>query len=77
MWMGIRVDKNCECCCMRLVGREWGGILVKVLVFCFFKQKTAYEMLRSLVGSEMCIRDSHRKDPMRRNSCIYSEQVQV
>ena len=27
-----------------------------VLVF-FFKQKTAYEMLRSLVGSEMCIRD--------------------
>ena len=24
----------------------------------FFKQKTAYEMLRSLVGSEMCIRDS-------------------
>ena len=26
-------------------------------VFCF-KQKTAYEMVRSLVGSEMCIRDS-------------------
>src|SRR5665254_16095 len=26
----------------------------------FFKQKTAYEMLRSLVGSEMCIRDSGR-----------------
>ena len=25
----------------------------------FFKQKTAYEMLRSLVGSEMCIRDSN------------------
>ena len=24
----------------------------------FFKQKTAYELLRSLVGSEMCIRDS-------------------
>ena len=23
----------------------------------FFKQKTAYDMLRSLVGSEMCIRD--------------------
>ena len=23
----------------------------------FVKQKTAYEMLRSLVGSEMCIRD--------------------
>ena len=29
-----------------------------VLFFFFFKQKTAYEMLRSLVGSEMCIRDS-------------------
>ena len=28
--------------------------------FFFFKQKTAYELLRSLVGSEMCIRD--RKD---------------
>ena len=27
----------------------------------FFKQKTAYEMLRSLVGSEMCIRDSINK----------------
>ncbi len=27
-----------------------------VFVF-FFKQKTAYELLRSLVGSEMCIRD--------------------
>ena len=33
----------------------------------FFKQKTAYEMLRSLVGSEMCIRD--------RNNCIYSPDV--
>ena len=33
------------------MGRVWW--------FCvfFFKQKTAYEMLRSLVGSEMCIRD--------------------
>eukprot|EP00658_Telonema_sp_P-2_P073974 TRINITY_DN63126_c0_g1_i2.p1 TRINITY_DN63126_c0_g1~~TRINITY_DN63126_c0_g1_i2.p1 ORF type:complete len:166 (+),score=45.77 TRINITY_DN63126_c0_g1_i2:113-610(+) len=30
-----------------------------VYVFFFFKQKTAYEMLRSLVGSEMCIRDRH------------------
>ena len=27
------------------------------MFFVFFKQKTAYEMLRSLVGSEMCIRD--------------------
>src|SRR5678816_4088052 len=29
----------------------------KKFFFFFFKQKTAYEMLRSLVGSEMCIRD--------------------
>ena len=28
----------------------------------FFKQKTAYEMLRSLVGSEMCIRDRDYTD---------------
>ena len=30
-----------------------------VVCVCFFfcKQKTAYEMLRSLVGEEMCIRD--------------------
>ena len=30
------------------------------MFFFFFKQKTAYEMLRSLVGSEMCIRDSEQ-----------------
>src|SRR5674536_80982 len=36
-------------------------LLILLLVFCFFKQKTAYEMLRSLVGSEMCIRDSVRR----------------
>ena len=33
---------------------------VHVQLFFFFKQKTAYEMLRSLVGSEMCIRDRLR-----------------
>ncbi len=27
------------------------------MIFFFFKQKTAYEMSASLVGSEMCIRD--------------------
>eukprot|EP00658_Telonema_sp_P-2_P018041 TRINITY_DN17058_c0_g1_i3.p1 TRINITY_DN17058_c0_g1~~TRINITY_DN17058_c0_g1_i3.p1 ORF type:complete len:761 (-),score=175.75 TRINITY_DN17058_c0_g1_i3:156-2438(-) len=32
-----------------------------VFFFFFFKQKTAYEMLRSLVGSEMCIRDSYQQ----------------
>src|SRR5450759_5853416 len=29
-------------------------------VFFFFKQKTAYEIMPSLVGSEMCIRDSFK-----------------
>ena len=33
--------------------------VVVCVCFFFFKQKTAYEMLRSLVGSEMCIRDRH------------------
>eukprot|EP00658_Telonema_sp_P-2_P045848 TRINITY_DN33869_c0_g1_i2.p2 TRINITY_DN33869_c0_g1~~TRINITY_DN33869_c0_g1_i2.p2 ORF type:complete len:126 (+),score=14.61 TRINITY_DN33869_c0_g1_i2:5-382(+) len=33
-----------------------------LMVFFFFKQKTAYEMLRSLVGSEMCIRDRDSND---------------
>eukprot|EP00658_Telonema_sp_P-2_P074442 TRINITY_DN6365_c0_g1_i5.p2 TRINITY_DN6365_c0_g1~~TRINITY_DN6365_c0_g1_i5.p2 ORF type:complete len:108 (-),score=43.21 TRINITY_DN6365_c0_g1_i5:360-683(-) len=33
-----------------------------IFFFFFFKQKTAYEMLRSLVGSEMCIRDSATTD---------------
>eukprot|EP00658_Telonema_sp_P-2_P039376 TRINITY_DN28176_c0_g1_i1.p1 TRINITY_DN28176_c0_g1~~TRINITY_DN28176_c0_g1_i1.p1 ORF type:complete len:249 (-),score=92.19 TRINITY_DN28176_c0_g1_i1:108-854(-) len=32
-------------------------IMISCCCFFFFKQKTAYEMLRSLVGSEMCIRD--------------------
>ena len=31
-------------------------------MFFFFKQKTAYELLRSLVGSDMCIRDRCRAD---------------
>ena len=36
------------------------GVMVLSVFFFFFKQKTAYEMLRSLVGSEMCIRDRAR-----------------
>eukprot|EP00658_Telonema_sp_P-2_P040486 TRINITY_DN28953_c0_g1_i2.p1 TRINITY_DN28953_c0_g1~~TRINITY_DN28953_c0_g1_i2.p1 ORF type:complete len:233 (-),score=44.00 TRINITY_DN28953_c0_g1_i2:234-932(-) len=32
-----------------------------MVFFFFFKQKTAYEMLRSLVGSEMCIRDRYQR----------------
>ena len=32
------------------------------------KQKTAYEICRSLVGSEMCIRDSHSRAPKKNTS---------
>eukprot|EP00658_Telonema_sp_P-2_P079156 TRINITY_DN757_c0_g1_i7.p1 TRINITY_DN757_c0_g1~~TRINITY_DN757_c0_g1_i7.p1 ORF type:complete len:101 (-),score=26.74 TRINITY_DN757_c0_g1_i7:37-339(-) len=35
----------------------WWILFSIFFFFFFFKQKTAYEMLRSLVGSEMCIRD--------------------
>eukprot|EP00831_Metopus_contortus_P001674 TRINITY_DN10601_c0_g1_i2.p1 TRINITY_DN10601_c0_g1~~TRINITY_DN10601_c0_g1_i2.p1 ORF type:complete len:208 (+),score=58.51 TRINITY_DN10601_c0_g1_i2:127-750(+) len=31
------------------------------MFFFFFKQKTAYEMQRGLVGSEMCIRDRYQR----------------
>eukprot|EP00825_Cyclidium_porcatum_P045602 TRINITY_DN697_c0_g1_i5.p1 TRINITY_DN697_c0_g1~~TRINITY_DN697_c0_g1_i5.p1 ORF type:complete len:123 (+),score=23.89 TRINITY_DN697_c0_g1_i5:39-407(+) len=34
------------------------GCVVFFFFFFFFKQKTAYEIMPSLVGSEMCIRDS-------------------
>ena len=40
------------------IGLCVGKLSMRIWVFFFFKQKTAYEMLRSLVGSEMCIRDS-------------------
>eukprot|EP00831_Metopus_contortus_P061476 TRINITY_DN53333_c0_g1_i1.p2 TRINITY_DN53333_c0_g1~~TRINITY_DN53333_c0_g1_i1.p2 ORF type:complete len:204 (+),score=49.66 TRINITY_DN53333_c0_g1_i1:15-626(+) len=33
--------------------------IYRELFFFFFKQKTAYEMQRGLVGSEMCIRDRY------------------
>ncbi|CZR83223.1 hypothetical protein CDFC105_43921 [Clostridioides difficile] len=40
------------------MGDVWGirGSAGRVCFF-FFKQKTAYEIMPSLVGSEMCIRD--------------------
>src|SRR5450756_1425261 len=34
-------------------------MLFLLCFFFFFKQKTAYEIMPSLVGSEMCIRDSY------------------
>src|SRR5665648_215058 len=39
--------------------------LSRVSFFFFFKQKTAYDIMPSLVGSEMCIRDSHGLDGVR------------
>ena len=47
MWKGVEVLKERQ-------GLKPG---IGVDFFFFFKQKTAYEWLRSLVGSEMCIRD--------------------
>ena len=48
------VDEAVEALCL---SGSYGG-----RSFFFFKQKTAYEMLRSLVGSEMCIRDRAKMD---------------
>ena len=39
--------------------------------FCFFKQKTAYEILSGLVGSEMCIRD-RQTNHVKRKKNYYS-----
>src|SRR5674536_35331 len=41
-----------------LYQEDLGPLGIMLGRFFFFKQKTAYDMLRSLVGSEMCIRDS-------------------
>src|SRR5678816_1089373 len=41
--------------------------------FFFFKQKTAYEMLRSLVGSEMCIRDSPQRESLRHVADLHAQ----
>ena len=51
----ITSDAADECRSVDLGGRR---IIKKI----FFKQKTAYEMRSSLVGSEMCIRDRPESD---------------
>ena len=50
------VDVTCMLMCCSVVLFSAFKFIDCFFVF-FFKQKTAYEMLRSLVGSEMCIRD--------------------
>eukprot|EP00658_Telonema_sp_P-2_P047840 TRINITY_DN36419_c0_g1_i1.p1 TRINITY_DN36419_c0_g1~~TRINITY_DN36419_c0_g1_i1.p1 ORF type:complete len:572 (-),score=215.13 TRINITY_DN36419_c0_g1_i1:245-1960(-) len=45
------------------------------LFFFFFKQKTAYEMLRSLVGSEMCIRDSSQSINFLKKAIVANDGV--
>ena len=48
-----------------------------IFVFFFFKQKTAYEIMPSLVGSEMCIRDRYEgMDPEMRTAVGYSTMRQ-
>ena len=37
--------------------------VILAFLFFFFKQKTAYEIMPSLVGSEMCIRDRYLATP--------------
>ena len=46
-----------------LIGRAFMNIFQKEDSTFFFKQKTAYEIRLSLVGSEMCIRDSDTRIP--------------
>ena len=52
------VARSPGCCGFRCVFDAAGFFCVF-----FFKQKTAYEIMPSLVGSEMCIRDSSSIDP--------------
>ena len=54
-----------------IVYATWSGLgifTIAIMGYIFFKQKTAYEIRLSLVGSEMCIRDSYKTNP---NSCSF------
>eukprot|EP00831_Metopus_contortus_P037495 TRINITY_DN29531_c0_g1_i1.p2 TRINITY_DN29531_c0_g1~~TRINITY_DN29531_c0_g1_i1.p2 ORF type:complete len:111 (-),score=24.20 TRINITY_DN29531_c0_g1_i1:187-519(-) len=56
-----------------------GGISIVVgfdFFFFFFKQKTAYEMQRGLVGSEMCIRDRYMGPKIPSNAVVCSSENQ-
>ena len=56
----VVVSHICRWSVLVLLGVMCVLLAVVVGILFFFKQKTAYEGLRSLVGSEMCIRDSSR-----------------
>ena len=63
----------CACCLCHVRPSVFYLNLGLILPF-FFKQKTAYEIMPSLVGSEMCIRDRFWTAPkvfslLRRISC--------
>eukprot|EP00831_Metopus_contortus_P027039 TRINITY_DN22841_c0_g1_i4.p3 TRINITY_DN22841_c0_g1~~TRINITY_DN22841_c0_g1_i4.p3 ORF type:complete len:135 (-),score=46.52 TRINITY_DN22841_c0_g1_i4:26-430(-) len=47
-----------------------------IVFFFFFKQKTAYEMQRGLVGSEMCIRDRYKAYLKMKNYRAYVDKQQ-
>ena len=58
-WFSVACDIACKCYSRYCMLSQLFQFVYYCVVFCFFfKQKTAYELLRSLVGSEMCIRDS-------------------
>ena len=46
------------------MGKGYDVKWINMVVVFFCKQKTAYEMLRRLLGSEMCIRDSQGSRPI-------------
>ncbi|MDE9409886.1 hypothetical protein P0936_14770, partial [Acinetobacter nosocomialis] len=43
----------------------------------FFKQKTGYDICRSLVGSEMCIRDSVKSDVIKKHNDLVQKHLQT
>ena len=68
--------------CLCIVYRSCFAVRLFSCSFFFFKQKTAYEMLRSLVGSEMCIRDRVMVDAdgvhhLRPATCLRDDDVSV
>src|SRR5450756_1447861 len=48
----------------RIIKKKKKNFIYFFFFFFFFKQKTAYEIMPSLVGSEMCIRDSPLSPPL-------------